>query len=85
MNRVVGIAMNGGNASGEALVLTEPLSFWGGVDDLGTISDVHHPQLGVNVSGQVVFLPSGRGSSSSSSSLAELIRAGVGPAPLCQP
>lgn len=73
-------ALSPGCASGVALVLDEPLSFYGGVDDAGTIADVHHPQLGSSVVGKVLFLPTGRGSSSSASSLAELIRAGAGPA-----
>lgn len=73
-------ALSPGRASGVALVLDEPLSFYGGVDDAGTIADVHHPQLGSSVAGKVLFLPTGRGSSSSASSLAELIRAGAGPA-----
>ncbi len=73
--------MVAGDADGEVLVLTEPLSFWGGVDETtGAIIDVHHPQHGANVAGRVLVMPSGRGSSSSSSVLAELIRAGVGPA-----
>jgi predicted aconitase with swiveling domain len=67
-------------AEGEVLVLTEPLSFWGGVDETsGAIVDVHHPQYGSSVAGRVLVMPSGRGSSSSSSVLAELIRAGKGP------
>ena len=34
-----------GNAEGRALVLDEPLSFWGGVDpETGDITDVRHPQ-----------------------------------------
>jgi predicted aconitase with swiveling domain len=38
--------------SGGALVLDEPLSLWGGVDPAtGEIIDAHHPQRGVNVSG----------------------------------
>ena len=73
--------MVAGDADGEVLVLTEPLSFWGGVDETtGDIIDVHHPQHGANVASRVLVMPSGRGSSSSSSVLAELIRAGVGPA-----
>ena len=69
-----------GEASGPALVLDEPLSFWGGVDPAtGDIVDVHHPQHGANVAGHVLFMPSGRGSSSSSSVLAEAIRAGTAP------
>jgi predicted aconitase with swiveling domain len=69
-----------GEASGPALVLDEPLSFWGGVDPAtGDIVDVHHPQHGANVAGRVLVMPSGRGSSSSSSVLAEAIRAGTAP------
>ena len=63
------------------LVLSEPLSFWGGVhEESGVVSDVHHPQHGASVAGTILVMPGGRGSSSSSSVLAELIRAGVGPA-----
>ncbi len=70
-----------GDARGQLLVLTEPLSFWGGVHETtGVITDTHHPQHGSQVAGTVLVMPSGRGSSSSSSVLAELIRAGAGPA-----
>jgi predicted aconitase with swiveling domain len=69
-----------GAASGEALVLDEPLSFWGGVDPSdGRIIDRHHPQHGEIVNEKVLVMPSGRGSSSSSSVLAETLRAGTGP------
>ena len=69
-----------GAASGETLVLDEPLSFWGGVDPSdGRIIDRHHPQVGEVVRGRVLVMPSGRGSSSSSSVLAETLRAGTGP------
>jgi predicted aconitase with swiveling domain len=68
-------------ARGPALVLSETLSFWGGLDPAtGTIVDVHHPQRGVVVTGTVLVMPGGRGSSSSSSVLAEAIRAGTAPA-----
>jgi predicted aconitase with swiveling domain len=61
-------------------VLSEPLSFWGGVDPSnGRIIDRRHPQAGETVRGKVVVMPSGRGSSSSSSVLAETIRAVTGP------
>ena len=70
-----------GTAEGDVLALDEPLSFWGGVHETtGIISDIHHPQHGRGVAGRVLVMPAGRGSSSSSSVLAELIRAGVGPA-----
>ena len=70
-----------GEARGPALVLSEALCFWGGLDPAtGAIIDVHHPQRGAVVSGTVLVMPGGRGSSSSSSVLAEAIRAGTAPA-----
>jgi predicted aconitase with swiveling domain len=64
-----------------ALVLQEPLSMWGGVDPAtGAIIDVRHPQRGTFVKGRVLVMRSVRGSSSSSSVLAESVRAGSAPA-----
>lgn len=71
------------SSAGVALVLDEPLSFWGGLDaGSGTIIDARHPQHGKVISGRVLVMPSGRGSSSSSSVLAEAIRGGTGPTAL---
>lgn len=70
-----------GEAEAEALVFSQPLSFWGGVDaETGEIIDHSHPGLGQNVAGKILVMPSGRGSSSSSSVLAEAIRRGTAPA-----
>jgi predicted aconitase with swiveling domain len=70
-----------GVAAGEVLALDAPLSFWGGVSiESGRIVDPSHPQSGVSLAGKVLVLPHGRGSSSSSSVLAEMIRIGTGPA-----
>jgi hypothetical protein len=70
-----------GFAAGEALVLAEPLSMWGGLDPkTGAIIDTRHPQLGEVVAGRILVMPAGRGSSSSSSVLAEAIRLGTAPA-----
>jgi len=53
---------------------------WGGLDPAsGRIIDVHHPQHGLSVTGQLLAMPAGRGSSSSSSVLAEALRLGSGP------
>jgi predicted aconitase with swiveling domain len=66
---------------GPALVLDEPLSLWGGMDPAtGELIDARHPQRGARLSGRVVVMPSGRGSSSSASVLAEAVRAGTAPA-----
>jgi predicted aconitase with swiveling domain len=70
-----------GNARGRALVLDEPLSFWGGLDPAtGEIVEASHPQRGAVVTGRILVMPSGRGSSSSATVLAETIRSGTGPA-----
>jgi predicted aconitase with swiveling domain len=75
-----GRALLAGEAAGPALVLEAPLSLWGGMDpDTGRLSDHHHPQVGATLTGQVLVMPSGRGSSSSSSVLAESIRLGTAP------
>ncbi|WP_125614035.1 aconitase X swivel domain-containing protein [Specibacter cremeus] len=70
-----------GTGTGPLLVLDEPLSFWGGTDlQTGVITDPHHPQYGTSLAGRILVMDASRGSSSSSSVLAEQLRAGVGPA-----
>lgn len=72
-----------GEARGPVLHLDEPLSFWGGVDIVtGVITDRHHPQAGQSVTGKVLVMPHSRGSSSTSSVVAEMIRAETAPAAL---
>jgi predicted aconitase with swiveling domain len=70
-----------GEATGAALVLDEPLSMWGGLDaHSGRIIDHRHPQVGETVTGRVLVMPTGRGSSSAASVIAEAIRLGTAPA-----
>lgn len=74
-------ALTAGSADGEVLVLAQPLSFWGGLDlASGRLIDVRHPQVGAEISGRILVMPAGRGSSSSSYVLAEAIRSGTAPA-----
>lgn len=69
-----------GQATGPAIVLSEPVSFWGGFDSAtGKIIDQLHPQCGLCLTGAVVFMRSGRGSSSASSVLTEAVRLGTAP------
>jgi predicted aconitase with swiveling domain len=78
---LAGEALTPGQARGMTLVLDEPISFWGGVDEnTGRVIDTRHPQSGASVAGMILVLRCGRGSSSSSSVLAECLRNGVGPA-----
>nr|WP_256988638.1 DUF126 domain-containing protein [Bordetella genomosp. 9] len=63
------------------LALQEPLSFWGGYDaQAGTIIEARHPQFGASLRGSCLLMARAKGSSSSSSVLAEAIRNGTGPA-----
>jgi predicted aconitase with swiveling domain len=72
-----GRALLAGEAAGSALVLEARLSLWGGMDPRsGRVSD-HHPQLGTTMTGPILVMPSGRGSSSSV--MAEAIRLGTAP------
>ena len=77
------VLVAGKAGSGQALVLSTPISFWGGVDPkTGTIVDVRHPQHGETIAGRVLFLPATIGSSSASAVLMELVHGGNAPAAL---
>jgi uncharacterized protein len=77
------ILVAGKSGSGSALVLSAPISFWGGVDSrTGTIADIRHPEHGQSIAGRVLFLPGTIGSSSASAVLMELVHNGKTPAAL---
>jgi predicted aconitase with swiveling domain len=69
-----------GQAEGEALVLDDCLSFWGGFDPAnGEIIDVHHPQYRQRVGGRILLVPESRGSAGTPGGIAETLRNGSGP------
>jgi predicted aconitase with swiveling domain len=73
-------AVISGKAAGEALVSSEPLSFWGGYDQrTGEIIDRRHPLSGQLASGRVLVIPYTRGSSTTTAVLLEALRAGTAP------
>jgi predicted aconitase with swiveling domain len=77
------ILVAGEAGSGTALVLSAPISFWGGVDPkTGKIVDVRHPEHGETIAGRVLVLPGTIGSSSASAVLLELVRSGNTPVAL---
>jgi uncharacterized protein len=77
---VKGIFHVRGAAEGPVIRLQTPLSFWGGVEaETGRIIDHSQAHHGEYLKGKVLVMPSGRGSSSASSVLAETIRNGAGP------
>lgn len=72
-----------GEAEGDVLRLSRPISLWGGLDPkTGAITDPRHPQFGECLAGRIVVLERLVGSSSSSSILLEAVAAGVAPAAL---
>lgn len=77
------VLVDGREGTGPALVLSAPISFWGGVDPRsGEIVDVRHPEHGLNIAGKVLFLPGTIGSSSASAVLMELVHTRQAPAAL---
>ena len=77
------ILVAGEPGAGSALVLSSPISFWGGVDPkTGAIVDVRHREHGETIAGRVLFLPGTIGSSSASAVLMELVHNGNAPAAL---
>lgn len=76
-----GKALVSGIAEGIAVVSSQPISFWGGVDPLtGDIIDRRHDRYGMNITGKIFVFPAGKGSSTSSAVLMEGIRNGTAPA-----
>jgi predicted aconitase with swiveling domain len=72
-----------GAATGAILATDTPLSLWGGLDvATGEVIDRHHPLQGEVITGRVLVLPAGRGSSASSAMLLESVVGGSGPAAL---
>ena len=68
------------SVQGRALVLSEPLSLWGGFNpETGEIIDRRHPSSGTIVTDRVLVMPSGRGSSSATSILLEAVAAKTAP------
>jgi cis-L-3-hydroxyproline dehydratase len=78
---VQGTPFIAGSAQGEALVSSEPLSFWGGYDHRnGEIIDRRHPLAGQIAAGKILVVPFTRGSSTTTAVLLEAVRAGTAPA-----
>lgn len=72
-----------GDAFGEVLATSEPLSFWGGVDPAtGKVIDVHHPLAGQSLVGRILVMPGTRGSCTGSGVLLDMVLNGRAPAAL---
>jgi predicted aconitase with swiveling domain len=69
-----------GLASGEALVTSMGISFFGGVDpESGVVLERDHELEGQSIAGKVLVFPTGKGSTVGSYTLYRLQRAGMAP------
>lgn len=72
-----------GDAAGDIIATTEPLSFWGGVDPAtGKVIDVHHPLAGQSLVGRILVISGTRGSCTGSGVLLDMVLNGRAPAAL---
>jgi predicted aconitase with swiveling domain len=69
-----------GTAQGEALVTTQPISFFGGVDpETGVVVERGHTLEGQSITGKVLVFPTGKGSTVGSYTLYRLKMNGHAP------
>jgi predicted aconitase with swiveling domain len=70
-----------GKAEGEALVTSQGISFFGGVDpETGLVKERGHELEGQSITGKVLIFPSGKGSTVGSYTIYRLKKAGLAPA-----
>lgn len=70
----------GGVAEGEALVSSEPVSFYGGVDPVtGCVTEPGHCCCGENITGKVFVFPTGKGSTVGSYVIYRMKKLGTAP------
>jgi predicted aconitase with swiveling domain len=70
-----------GKAEAEALVTSQPISFYGGVDpNTGVVIEKGHELQGVSVKDKILVFPQGKGSTVGSYTLYRLKKNGVAPA-----
>lgn len=70
-----------GTAEGEAIVSTEPIGFYGGIDaKTGIVIEKGHELEGQSVTDKVLIFPCGKGSTVGSYVIYGLAKNGVGPA-----
>jgi predicted aconitase with swiveling domain len=70
-----------GSAEGEAIVSTEGISFYGGVEpETGKVVEKDHPLEGQSVKGKVLVFPTGKGSTVGSYALYDMKKRGNAPA-----
>jgi predicted aconitase with swiveling domain len=70
----------GGSAEGEALVSSDPVSFYGGVDpETGVVTEPGHAVEGECITGKVFVFPTGKGSTVGSYVIYRMAKLGTAP------
>jgi predicted aconitase with swiveling domain len=81
MEQLNGRIIYKGKGEGEALVTSQPISFYGGVDpNTGVVTEKGHELQGQSVKGKILVFPQGKGSTVGSYTLYRLKKNGVAPA-----
>jgi predicted aconitase with swiveling domain len=80
MTKFQGRKIAKGTATGEALVTSQGISFYGGVDpDSATVVEKGHELEGKSIEGKVLVFPSGKGSTVGSYIIYQLAKTGKAP------
>jgi len=80
MEQLTGRVIYKGKVQGEALVTSQPISFYGGVDPAtGTIIEKGHELQGQSVKGKILVFPTGKGSTVGSYTLYRMKKNGTAP------
>jgi len=81
MEQLKGRLISKGKGEGEALVTSQPISFYGGVDpNTGVVIEKGHELQGQNVKGKILVFPTGKGSTVGSYTLYRMKKNGTAPA-----
>jgi predicted aconitase with swiveling domain len=81
MEQLKGRIIYKGNAQGEALVTSMPISFYGGVDpNTGVVLEKGHDLQGISVKGKILVFPQGKGSTVGSYTLYRMKKNNTAPA-----
>jgi uncharacterized protein len=81
MEQLKGRIIYKGKTEGEALVTSQPISFYGGVDPAtGIIIEKGHELQGQSVKGKILVFPTGKGSTVGSYTLYRMKKNGTAPA-----
>ncbi|MEM2974385.1 MAG: DUF126 domain-containing protein [Candidatus Micrarchaeia archaeon] len=77
---IIGRKLSKGEAEGEAMISSQGISFYGGVDpDTGVVTERGHPLEGKSVKDKILIFPQGKGSTVGSYILYRMKKNGTAP------